>query len=144
MSDEQCQKRIASSCVLSSPHVLAGAAQYAWRCATRITRSRSWTSSTARAQRRLSGRRTAICGFVLFQRTQAAAALEVEKNTPDRAISEITRTRNDSRVHASYGREDEMETTHGAPSSTHRIEAPRVQDRRTIEEQLQPAIADED
>src|SRR5205823_11792241 len=49
-------------------------------------------------------------GFVLFQRTQAAAALQVENNKPDAAIDEVRRGLDRMRAFfASYEREAEME-----------------------------------
>ena len=86
-------------------------------------------------------------GFVLFQRTQAAAALEVEKNTPDRAINEIHEGLEMIRAfHASYGREEEMEND-GMVRHLRHIESTLREQYKidaTMEEQLQKAIADED
>ncbi len=86
-------------------------------------------------------------GFVLFQRTQAAAALEVEKNAPEKAIDEIQRGLGTlAEFFAFYEREEEMEEdrmiqhlrkVETALRHQYHIDA-------TLVEQLQKAIADED
>ena len=86
-------------------------------------------------------------GFVLFQRTQAAAALEVEKNAPARAIDEIRDGLEMIRTfYASYGREEEMDQD-GMVRHLRHIESKLREEYKvepTMEEQLQQAIADED
>ncbi len=86
-------------------------------------------------------------GFVLFQRTQAAAALEVENDAPQRAINEIHAGLERMRgFYASYGREDEMEDD-GMVRHLRHMEASLRQQHQidaTLEEQLQQAIANED
>jgi hypothetical protein len=86
-------------------------------------------------------------GFVLFQRTQAAAALEVEHNAPERAIEQLHKGLDQlGEFFGFYEREEEMD------------EDPMVQHLRQVEEklreqfqidatlaeQLKQAIADED
>jgi hypothetical protein len=86
-------------------------------------------------------------GFVLFQRTQAAAALEVEKNAPEKAIDEIRAGLEHIRAfYASYEREEEMEQD-GMVQHLRKIETTlreQYQIKATLEEQLQQAIAEED
>jgi hypothetical protein len=86
-------------------------------------------------------------GFVLFQRTQAAAALEVENNEPERAIREIHGGLDRIRAfYTSYGREEEMEED-GMVQHLRHIESTLRQQYEidsTLEEQLDQAIADED
>ncbi len=86
-------------------------------------------------------------GFVLFQRTQAAAQLEVENNAPERAIREIHRGLEQLReFFAAYDREGEMEEN-GMVRHLREVEAAlreRFEIGMTLEEQLQKAIADED
>jgi hypothetical protein len=86
-------------------------------------------------------------GFVLFQRTQAAAALEVENGAPDRAVSALHAGLEQMRVfYASYGREEEMEED-GMVRHLRHIETTLREQHQisaTLEEQLQQAIADED
>lgn len=86
-------------------------------------------------------------GFVLFQRTQAAAALQVENNAPDKAIDEIRAGLERMRAfYASYDREEEMEED-GMVQHLRHIESTLREQYKidaTIEEQLQQAIADED
>lgn len=86
-------------------------------------------------------------GFVLFQRTQAAAQLQVENNAPERAIQEIhaglERLRD---FFAFYEREEEMDQD-GMVQHLRQMEAQLRQQHQieaTLEEQLQKAIADED
>jgi hypothetical protein len=86
-------------------------------------------------------------GFVLFQRTQAAAALEVENKEPGRAVKEIhnglTRLRD---FFAFYEREEEMEDDRMVQHLRH-VESTlreQFQVEPTLEEQLQDAIANED
>ena len=86
-------------------------------------------------------------GMVLFQRTDAAARLEIEQNRPDGAIDEIRIGLEKLRVFfAFYEREEEMEQNamvnhllemQASLRKQHHIDA-------TLEEQLQQAIADED
>ena len=86
-------------------------------------------------------------GFVLFQRTQAAAALHVEKNAPEQAISEIHAGIEKLRAFfAFYEREDEMDEDGMVQHLRHVESALREQYKidATLEEQLQQAIADED
>jgi hypothetical protein len=86
-------------------------------------------------------------GFVLFQRTQAAAALEVENSEPRRAIAAIHDGLEQLRIFfASYGREDEMEEDQMV-QHLHHVEAAlrqQFQIDTTLEEQLQQAIDEED
>jgi hypothetical protein len=86
-------------------------------------------------------------GFVLFQRTKAAAALQVEKNVPDQAINEVRAGLDRIRsFYASYEREEEMEqdpmVQHLRQIETTLREQYDIES--TMEEQLQQAIADED
>lgn len=86
-------------------------------------------------------------GFVLFQRTQAAAALQVENNTPEAAINEIhaglERLRD---FFAAWGKEEEMEDDGMVRHLRHVEETLRQQYKieATLEEQLQQAISEED
>lgn len=86
-------------------------------------------------------------GFVLFQRTQAAAALEVENQAPEQAIREIHAGLERIReFYASYDREEEMEDD-GMVRHLRHIESTLRQQHQigaTLEEQLQEAIANED
>jgi len=86
-------------------------------------------------------------GFVLFQRTQAAAALQVENNTPEGAIREIHEGIELLRdFFTFYEREEEMEEDQMVQHLRH-VEATLRQQFHidaTLEEQLQQAIADED
>jgi UvrB/uvrC motif len=86
-------------------------------------------------------------GFVLFQRTQSAAALQVENNTPEEAINEIRLGLERIReFFAAYDREDEMDED-GMVRHLRHVEATLRQQYHidaTLEEQLQQAIADED
>jgi hypothetical protein len=86
-------------------------------------------------------------GFVLFQRTQAAAALQVENNAPEDAINEIQLGLERIRAFfASYEREDEMDED-GMVQHLRRVEATLRQQYHidtTLAEQLQQAIAEED
>jgi len=86
-------------------------------------------------------------GFVLFQRTQAAAALEVENGEPRRAITAIHDGLELLRLFfASYGREEEFEEDHMVQHLHHVEAALRKQFDidTTLEEQLQQAIEAED
>ena len=86
-------------------------------------------------------------GFVLFQRTQAAAALQVERNAPEQAIRAIHAGLEKLRVFfAFYEREEEMEEDGMVQHLRHVEAALREQYKidATLEEQLQQAIADED
>lgn len=86
-------------------------------------------------------------GFVLFQRTQAAAALEVENNAPESAIDEIHKGLERLRqFFAAYEREEEMEED-GMVRHLRHVEATLRQQYHvdtTLHEQLQQAIAEED
>jgi UvrB/UvrC motif-containing protein len=86
-------------------------------------------------------------GFVLFQRTQAAAALEVENSAPDKAIRELHEGLERLRdFFAFYEREEEMEDDRMVQHLRH-VESTlrqQFQIEVTLEEQLQQAIADED
>lgn len=86
-------------------------------------------------------------GFVLFQRTQAAAALKVENNAPEEAINEIHLGLDQIRAFfAAYGREEEMEQD-GMVRHLRHVEATLRQQYNigaTLTEQLQQAIAEED
>ncbi len=86
-------------------------------------------------------------GFVLFQRTQAAAALEVENNAPELAINKLHEGLDRLReFFAAYEREDEMEDD-GMVRHLRHVEATLRQQYHidaTLQEQLQQAIADED
>jgi hypothetical protein len=86
-------------------------------------------------------------GFVLFQRTQAAAAFQVEKNDPEQAIDEIRLGLERIReFFAEYEREDEMEQDGMVQHLRHIEKTLREQYhvKATLEEQLQQAIAEED
>lgn len=86
-------------------------------------------------------------GFVLFQRTQAAAALQVEKNAPEQAIDEIRSGLDKIReFYVACEREDEMEHD-GMVHHLRHIEGTLREQfhiKATLDEQLQQAIADED
>ena len=86
-------------------------------------------------------------GFVLFQRTQAAAALQVENNAPEEAINELRLGLERIReFFAAYEREDEMDED-GMVRHLRHVEATlrkQYEIDATLEEQLQQAIADED
>ena len=86
-------------------------------------------------------------GFVLFQRTQAAAQLQIENDAPERAIQEIhaglARLRD---FFAFYEREEEMDQD-GMVQHLRQMDTQLRQEHHiaaTLEEQLQQAIADED
>lgn len=85
-------------------------------------------------------------GFVLFQRTQAAAALEVEYNLPEQAVREIQGGLDKLRdFFVLYGREAEMDDD-GMIRHLRQVEKAlreQYQIDKTLEEQLQKAIADE-
>jgi UvrB/uvrC motif len=86
-------------------------------------------------------------GFVLFQRTQAAAALQVENNAPESAINEIRAGLETIRLFfAAFEREEEMDED-GMVQHLRQVETTLRQQyhiESTLEEQLQQAIADED
>ena len=86
-------------------------------------------------------------GFVLFQRTQAAAALQVENNAPEAAIDEVRQGLERIRAFfAAYEREAEMEED-GMVRHLRHVEATlrhQYHIDTTLDEQLQQAIADED
>ncbi|MBI3821213.1 MAG: UvrB/UvrC motif-containing protein [Planctomycetes bacterium] len=86
-------------------------------------------------------------GFVLFQRTQASAALQVENNAPETAVNEVRLGLERMRAFfAEYEREDEMEEDGMVRHLRHVESTLREQYHveATLEEQLQKAIADED
>lgn len=86
-------------------------------------------------------------GFVLFQRTQAAAAWKVETNAHEAAVNEVRRGLDRMReFFAEYGREDEFEEDGMVRHLRHVESTLREQYHvaATLEEQLQQAIADED
>ena len=86
-------------------------------------------------------------GFVLFQRTQAAAALQVENNAPEEAINELRLGLERIReFFAAFEREEEMEEDGMVRHLRHVESTLREQYKidATLEEQLQQAIADED
>ena len=86
-------------------------------------------------------------GFVLFQRTQAAAALEVEQNAPERAIAQLHQGLERLReFFIFYEREEEMDEDRMVQHLRH-VEATLRQQYKidaTLEEQLAQAIAAED
>jgi hypothetical protein len=86
-------------------------------------------------------------GFVLFQRTQAAAALEVEKDNPEGAVEEIKSGLEQLRAFfASYDMEEQMEED-GMVQHLRQVEASLRQEYKiqaTLQEQLAQAVADED
>jgi hypothetical protein len=86
-------------------------------------------------------------GFVLFQRTQAAAALQVENSAPEEAINEIQAGLEKMRAFfASYDREEEMEQD-GMVQHLRQVEETLREQHHidaTLHEQLQQAIANED
>lgn len=86
-------------------------------------------------------------GFVLFQRTQAAAALQVEGNAPEQAIREVHTGLDRLRdFFAYYEREEEMDEDQMVQHLRHVESTLREQFHidATLEEQLQQAIAEED
>lgn len=86
-------------------------------------------------------------GFVVFQRTQAAAAQQVDNNAPERAVSEIHAGLETLRgFFAEYASEEEMEED-GMVQHLRHVEAKLREEYKigaTLEEQLEQAIADED
>ena len=86
-------------------------------------------------------------GFVIFQRTQAAAAQQVDNGAPEHAITEIHAGIEVLRAFfAEYGREEEMEED-GMVQHLRHVEAKLREEYKidaTLEEQLEKAIADED
>jgi hypothetical protein len=85
-------------------------------------------------------------GFVLFQRTQAAAALQVEKNRPEGAIDEIRAGLERMRgFFASFDMEDQMDED-GMVQHLRKVESSLRQEyniESTLQEQLQKAVDDE-
>ncbi len=85
-------------------------------------------------------------GFVIFQRTQAAAALELEKNNPEKAIDEIkTGLEKIREFFVAFEAEEELEDNpmvlhlqkiESSIREQHKIEA-------TLQEQLAEAVANE-
>lgn len=86
-------------------------------------------------------------GFVLFQRTQAAAAMQVEKEKPEAAIDEVRNGLNRIRdFFAAYDQEEAMEED-GMVQHLRRIETTLREQfhiSATLEEQLEEAVANED
>ena len=86
-------------------------------------------------------------GFVIFQRTQAAAALQVEKNQPEGAIDEIRAGLERLReFFASFEMEDQMDED-GMVQHLRKVESSLRQEYKidsTLQEQLDKAVADED
>ena len=86
-------------------------------------------------------------GFVIFQRTQAAAALQVEKSSPESALDEIRLGLEDLRVFfAAFDMEDEMDED-GMVQHLRKVEQSLREEYKiqaTLHEQLAQAVADED
>lgn len=86
-------------------------------------------------------------GFVIFQRTQAAAAFQVEKSCPEAAVDEIRMGLERLRAFfAGFEMEDEMEED-GMVQHLRKVEQSLREEYKiesTLQEQLQQAIADED
>jgi hypothetical protein len=86
-------------------------------------------------------------GFVIFQRTQAAAALQVEKSSPESAVDEIRRGLEKLRIYfAAFDLEEEMEED-GMVQHLRKVEHQLREEYKiqaTLQEQLDQAIADED
>ena len=86
-------------------------------------------------------------GFVLFQRTQAAAALQVEKGSPEDAVDDIRAGLEQLRLFfAAFDMEDEMDED-GMVQHLRKVEQQLRDEYKieaTLQEQLEKAIADED
>jgi hypothetical protein len=86
-------------------------------------------------------------GFVIFQRTQAAAALQVEKSCPEGAVDEIRGGLERLRAFfAAFDMEEEMEDD-GMVQHLRKVDQSLREEYKiqaTLHEQLQQAIADED
>jgi hypothetical protein len=86
-------------------------------------------------------------GFVIFQRTQAAAALQVEKSRPEVAVDEIRAGLDQLRsFFAAFEMEEEMEED-GMVQHLLKVEQSLREEYKieaTLQEQLDKAIADED
>lgn len=86
-------------------------------------------------------------GFVIFQRTQAAAALQVEKNQPEGAIDEIRAGLERLRdFFATFEMEEQMEED-GMVQHLRKVESSLRQEYKiehTLQEELEQAVADED
>jgi hypothetical protein len=86
-------------------------------------------------------------GFVLFQRTQAAAALHVEKGSPENAVDELRAGLDKLReFFAAFEMEEEMEED-GMVQHLRKVEHQLREEYKidaTLQEQLEKAIADED
>jgi hypothetical protein len=86
-------------------------------------------------------------GFVVFQRTQAAAAQAVETNNPERAIDEIRAGLDKLRAFfAAYGAEEQMEED-GMVQQLRKMERSLRQLHKidaTLQEQLDQAVANEE
>jgi hypothetical protein len=86
-------------------------------------------------------------GFVLFQRTQAAAALQVEKGSPESAVDDLRAGLDKLReFFAAFDMEEEMEED-GMVQHLRKVEQQLRQEYKidaTLQEQLEKAIADED
>ncbi|MBI3412260.1 MAG: UvrB/UvrC motif-containing protein [Planctomycetes bacterium] len=85
-------------------------------------------------------------GFVIFQRTQAAAALQVEKSRPEGAIDEIRAGLERLRgFFAAFDMEDQMDED-GMVQHLRKVESSLRQEYNidaTLQEQLEKAVADE-
>lgn len=86
-------------------------------------------------------------GFVIFQRTQAAAALQVEKESPEAAIDEIRQGLEALRkFFAEYEMEEQMDED-GMVQHLRKVEGSLREEYNigaTLQEQLEKAVADED
>jgi hypothetical protein len=86
-------------------------------------------------------------GFVIFQRTQAAAALQVEKENPEAAVDEIRQGLDElRRFFAGYEMEEQMDDD-GMVQHLRKVEASLRNEYNigaTLQEQLEQAVAAED
>jgi hypothetical protein len=86
-------------------------------------------------------------GFVIFQRTQAAAALQVEKSSPEQALEELRLGLEELRLFfAAFDMEDEMDED-GMVQHLRKVEQSLREEyniQSTLQEQLAQAIAEED
>jgi len=86
-------------------------------------------------------------GFVIFQRTQAAAALQVEKSSPESAVDEILKGLEKLKeFFVAFDMEEEMEED-GMVQHLRKVEQSLREEYKiqaTLHEQLEQAIADED
>jgi hypothetical protein len=86
-------------------------------------------------------------GFVLFQRTQAASALQVEQNQPDQAIDEVRAGLERLRVFYAERQQEEHLDEDGMVQHLRKIEAKlrkQFHIGATLQEQLEQAVARED